>query len=101
MAPERRNTWEAPANPPLSVVFPDFPFIPQHSQSKCLFPGVCAELMRINDLNWGKESAWCLIQLSHQGIAELRHSEGKERAEGEPGPKMSLLEMGLVFEGDQ
>lgn len=41
--------------------------------------------MRINDLNWGRESAGCLMQLSHQGIAELCGS---------------FLEMALVFEGD-
>lgn len=70
MAPEGRNTLKTPPNPPLDGIFPNFSFIPQHSQNKCSFTGVCAELKRINDLNWGKESASCLIQLSHQGIAE-------------------------------
>lgn len=91
VTPEGRSTWKTPANPSLRGLFPNFSFIPQHSQSKCLFTGLCAELKSINDLNWGKESAWCLIQLGHQGIAELCHSEGKERVEGEPG----ALDMGL------
>lgn len=33
---------------------------------------------------------WCLIQLSHQGIAELCHSQGKERVEAEPGHRAGL-----------